>query len=89
MEADIDLLWESHDIDQNLMLDREEAKSFMDDVFKFLPSEYYSQKQYNFDETFDKYDEDKNGFLEKYEMAVFLKKVLALTKVTKKQNEDI
>jgi len=65
------------------MLDRAEAKTFLAEIKEHMAEERagnYSEE--NFEKLFDKFDEDKNGFLEKFEMAVLLKKVF------KKQQQE-
>ena len=69
-------MWKQHDIDGNGMLDRGEAKTFLGDLVQIISSERaQNYKEENFEALFTKFDEDKNGFLEKAEMAVFIKKV--------------
>ena len=58
------------------MLDRAETKDFIDKIIKHMaPERARNYHPEEFDQLFDKYDEDKNGFIEKSEMAVFIKQV--------------
>lgn len=53
------------------MLDKDEAKNFIGDIKKLLIDQKKA-KNYDpskFDQNFDKFDEDKNGFLSKAEMS--------------------
>ena len=56
-----------------------EAKQFVDEVSALIhPSraqQYNKSDKSKFAELFDDFDEDKNGFLSKQEMSVFIKKV--------------
>ena len=45
----------------------------------------YNESQ--FDELFNKFDEDKNGFIDKTEMAVFIKKIFSTKGWIKNQKE--
>lgn len=74
--AKLDELWGKHDADGNGFLDRDEAKPFLEDVKGLMSEEKAAFYNTNtFDVQFTKFDEDKNGFLEKSEMGVLIKKV--------------
>lgn len=72
----IDEIWDKYDDDKNNLLDKEEAKPFMDEIATII--EEGREKNYDpsqFDELFNQMDEDHNGFLSKGEMAQFIKTV--------------
>ena len=57
------------------MLDKKECKGFLEGLLKYLKEERRNNyNEANFEKIFDEYDEDKNGFIEKSEMAVLIKK---------------
>ena len=57
------------------MLDKTEARNFIEELQKIVNSEMSGNyKPENFDKLFTQYDDDKNGYLEKKEMCVFIKK---------------
>merc|ERR1711908_134235 len=73
---DIDVLWDTHDIDRNGYLDRKEAKTYLDDIYKIIDKDRASNyDKAKFDEVFDKFDENGDNFLSKSEMSVLIKKV--------------
>jgi len=56
------------------MLDRKECRAFINELRKHLSEERASNyNEAQFDSLFERFDEDKNGFIEKSEMAVFIK----------------
>lgn len=64
------------------MLDRDECIKYLRDVKKYTSIERAANyNERDFHKLFVLYDEDKNDFLEKHEMAVFLKKVFAIKKM--------
>lgn len=75
---DIDELWNTHDLDKNNYLDKEEARPFIAALVDCIDAE---RKQYydpsNFDKLFKSIDENNDNFLSKGEMAVFIKKTFA------------
>lgn len=78
---DLDGLWKEMDKDGNLMLDKSECKSFIQIVTNFIaPERAQNYNAKDFTKLFNLYDEDKNGFISKSEMAVFLKKVFVIPK---------
>ena len=77
---DIDDMWDAHDLDGNGYLDRAEARTFVFEISQCIERE--RAKNYNplnFDQLFDRFDENKDHFLSKSEMAVFIKKVFNKT----------
>jgi polyhydroxyalkanoate synthesis regulator phasin len=65
-----------HDLDKNGYLDKKEAKTFVDEISQCIEKE--RAKNYDptkFDALFAKFDENKDQYLSKSEMAVFIKKV--------------
>lgn len=74
----LDQMWAEHDVDMNGLLDRGEAKNFLNKLKEIVSKERagnYSEE--NFEKVFTQFDEDKNGFLTKSEMAVLIKKIFA------------
>ena len=73
---DLDKLWIKSDTDLNGMLDKEECFKYLSIIKQNCCEERaknYDEK--DFEMLFERFDEDKNGFIEKSEMAIFLKKV--------------
>lgn len=65
------------------MLDREECIRYLRDVKIYTSYERAANyDERDFQKLYTLYDEDKNDFLEKHEMAVFLKKVFAIKRMT-------
>ena len=68
---DLEEVWAKHDVDKNNMLDKDEAKNFIAEIKKLLidqrKANNYDPSKFNLN--FDKFDEDKNGFLSKAEMS--------------------
>jgi len=74
IKGDVDELWEQKDADKNGYLDREEAKKFLNALSGIMePERAANYTDSAFERVFTKFDEDKNGFLEKSEMAVLIK----------------
>lgn len=81
--GDLDELWKKVDNDGNMLLDKNEAKKFMEELGDIVkPEEKGIYDISNFDKLFKMYDEDTNGFLEKAEMCVFIKKMFKKQKKT-------
>lgn len=56
------------------MLDKEECRNFLNELKKVtIPERAENYKEENFEKLFDKFDEDKNGFMEKSELSVLIK----------------
>lgn len=75
---DVDELWHRCDVDNNNILDRAEAKVFMQDLQKIMTSE--RAKNYSddkFEQLFEKFDSDKNNYLDKSEMSILIKQTFA------------
>ena len=75
-KEDLDELWEAHDINKDGHLNKTEAKKFIDKLVQGL--DYERAKNYNpenFEKVFEEFDEDKNDWLSKGEMATLIKKV--------------
>ena len=67
-------MWEEHDIDKNGYLDREEAKTFLDELAQVISEnrkKFYDPN--NFESIFEEYDEDGNNYLSKSEMSALIK----------------
>jgi hypothetical protein len=78
-------LWKHHDIDKNGYLDREEARSYVFEISECIDRD--RAKNYdpdNFDQLFNRFDENNDEYLSKSEMATFIKKIF-----TKPQNKSI
>ena len=75
-KVDLDELWTSVDTNGDNFLDKTEARNFMEKLGQNVkPEDKGTLTMDNFDKQFNLYDEDKNGFLEKAEMCVFIKKM--------------
>ena len=75
-KEDLDELWDAHDINKDGHLNKAEAKKFIDKLVQGL--DYERAKNYNpenFEKVFEEFDEDKNDWLTKGEMATLIKKV--------------
>ena len=85
--GNLDEIWDRLDVDKNKMFDKEETKKFIAELQLCVNPEmsgtYDPEK---FDQLFKEYDDDKNGYLEKCEMCVFIKKVFKQAK--KPQNAE-
>ena len=58
------------------MLDKKELQEFLKEISKHVTLDRsYNYKEANFDKIFEEFDDDKNGFIQKSEMANFLKKI--------------
>ena len=63
------------DKEGNNLLQKSECKVFLAELANYASS--YRAKNYkeeNFDSLFDKFDDTKNGFIEKCEICIFIKK---------------
>ena len=68
------------------MLDKSETQRFLKMAKQYTNAERaQNYDETNFNKIFEEYDEDKNGFIEKGEMAVLLKKVFAAPKAETKK----
>ena len=70
----IDQMWEEHDIDKNGYLDKDEAKTFLDELAQVISEnrkKFYDPN--NFESIFEEYDEDGNNYLSKSEMSALIK----------------
>lgn len=70
-----DQIWDEVDLNKNGVLDKEEAKQFLDALAETLNPEKAAclHGASSHEELFDKFDDEKNGFIAKDEMAVFIK----------------
>ena len=78
----LDQMWAETDVDMNGLLDKAEAKNYLAKLKEIVSAERaanYSED--NFERVFNVFDEDKNGFLTKSEMAVLIKKLFAKPKI--------
>jgi Ca2+-binding EF-hand superfamily protein len=58
------------------MLDKEECKNFLNELKKITNEDRAANyKEENFEKLFEKFDDDKNGFMEKSELSVLIKQV--------------
>ena len=73
----LDDLWAKSDKDGNGYLEKQEAQDFLEQIQTnlILPDRSTNFKKSNFSELFNNFDEDKNGHLDKGEMATLIKKV--------------
>lgn len=86
IEGDIDEVWNKSDADGSGVLDKAECRNFMSELKKIVKSERAENyDEANFDKLFDQFDENKDGFMEKKEMAVFIKKTFKKTKAQKQK----
>lgn len=70
------------------MLNKEECKNFLAELKKIAnDGRAENYKEEDFDTIFDKFDEDKNGFLEKSELAVLIKQVFKKSENAKKKEK--
>ena len=63
-------MWDKYDLDGNNLLDKEEAKPFIQEICTLLKDKERA-KNYDpekFDALFEEFDDDGNGFLSKGEM---------------------
>ena len=73
--GNLDEIWDRVDVDGNKMLDKAETKNFIEELQKIVnPEMSGSYEPAKFDQLFKLYDDDKNGYLEKAEMTVFIQK---------------
>lgn len=73
---DVNELYDYMDSDKNGTLDLVEGKAFMVELQKIATEDRKNNfKEEDFEKMFEKFDEDKNGFLEKSELAVLIKHV--------------
>ena len=71
----IDEIWDYHDKDMNGFLNKKEALEFLEEVSKCIDKERAENyDQIKIENEFLKFDDNKDGFLSKSEMAVFIKK---------------
>ena len=70
----VEYIWQEYDTDKSGALDFEETKRFMQDGLLSLgmPKDYQLDEQF-LRNTFERYDEDKSGTIEKDEMFVLIK----------------
>jgi len=62
------------DYDKNGILSKDECKDFIEELSTYTAAERANNyDQSKFDHIFEKFDEDKNGYIEKAEMAVLIK----------------
>ena len=77
----VDDIWDEYDIDKNESLDRQECRRFILNTLRELTGtdmeETFNDDDFNF--TFDLFDEDQSGTIEKREMVRFIKKVAGLS----------
>ena len=70
----LDDVWEEFDIDKNGILDREEAKCFVDKIACVIQKDRaHNYDKSTFDDLFTQFDDDQNGYLTKMEMSQFIK----------------
>jgi Ca2+-binding EF-hand superfamily protein len=86
---DVDELWKLFDADKNNFLDESEAYEFVKELSKCI---FDAERGANltvpvFRNTFEEFDEDKNGYLTKAEMAVLIKKVFKKNSAQAKMEE--
>jgi Ca2+-binding EF-hand superfamily protein len=75
-EIKIDLIWEKRDLDRNGYMDREECRPLLNEIVKIIePDRQNNYKPEDYNRIFDEFDEDGNGFMEKAEMSVLIRKV--------------
>jgi len=70
----VDRIWSRFDDDHSGELDKEETRNFLKLVLAHCPPPN-NYDETTFDELFVTIDEDRNGLIEKHEMAVFIKKL--------------
>ena len=74
-------MWSEYDVDGNNILDKNEAKAFIEELVTVIDSS--RAKEYdrdNFDTLFEAMDEDQNGFLSKSEMSTLIKRTFRSSK---------
>ena len=77
VEQTIDAIMEAYDRQGTGVLYKRDAKRFLDEVIKPMPSSV-SYKDVEFDDWFSQYDNDYSGAIERHELVRFIMKV-ALT----------
>jgi Ca2+-binding EF-hand superfamily protein len=74
--GDIDELWVTSDADKGGSLDKAECKVFLGKLKDMMAEDRAANyDETKLDEIFAKYDEDNDGFMEKFEMTGLIKKV--------------
>lgn len=75
INAVIDQIWDTYDVDKNNKLEKEETRKF---VFATLSNlgKSTTPSEKAFDKMFADFDEDKSGAIEKNEMGNFLRNVM-------------
>lgn len=87
-EIDVDDLWYMVDYDKNGILSKEECKDFVEELKTYTVAERGNNyDESKFDEMFDEFDEDQNGYIEKAEMAVLIKRVFRVKPSAKRRVE--
>ena len=73
-EIDADDLWYMVDFDKNGILSKDECKDFLEELQTYTTQQRAMNYQpARFDQIFKAFDSDKNGYVEKAEMAVLIK----------------
>jgi len=76
---DIDQLWNQHDLDHNNYLDKDEARTYVAELYEcIIPERKENYDASKFDDTFSKIDTDGNMYLSKAEMSIFIKKLFSI-----------
>lgn len=76
IDGDVDAVWDKSDADNSGVLDKAECKVFMSELKKIVkPDRASNYDEANFEKLFKKFDDNGDGFMEKKEIAVFIKKV--------------
>jgi hypothetical protein len=74
VQAVIDKIWDTYDVDKSGKLDKEETKKFAQDCMNNLgPGEFDEEA---FEEVFQNFDKNNNGTVERKEMIDFINKLL-------------
>lgn len=72
----VEKIWDQFDKDKTGKLDRAETKNFLRTVLENIPPPNHFDES-KFDETFTVMDKNQNGMVEKNEMVVFIKSIMA------------
>ena len=73
----MDNIWEAYDKDCNGVLDFEETKTFVQEGLKNLIFKEIKYDEHLLVKLFERYDLDKSGTLDKREMPIMIKSILA------------
>ena len=71
----VDGIWETYDKDKSGGLDRDETRRFLQETLGKM-DDGTAYKEEEFEETFNQFDLNHNGLIEKAEMAMFIQTII-------------